>query len=143
MTNEQSQIRLLSPHQKRVIAALLALEQSHDWRWWPRYAIGSVVAAGGYHVTVQRRTMRILKSAGLIQTERNSWSNETRQLVRCGCACCCWGLTESGRNVAEQLAVRWTDDARQRINNEAYRAMLPGGDEDDAYDDDDDSDGDR
>lgn len=105
----------LSTHQQRVLAALLALEQAHGWSWWSRDTIGHVVAAGGYHGTIQRKTMAALKAGGLVQTERSSWPEAVRTQIRCTCACCMWGLTGIGRERAQALKIRWPEDATQRV----------------------------
>lgn len=106
----------LTIHQKRVLAALLALERKHDWPWWSRDAIGQVVQAGGYHQTIQRSTMVRLRDAGLVLVEAESWSGETRALVRCGCACHNWGLTEAGRETLEELRIRLSKETLRRID---------------------------
>ena len=105
----------LSIHQTRVLAALELLERIHGIRWWNRDVIGAVVGAGGYRPSIQRTTMRSLKRAGLVQTEQSSWPGAVRQLVRCGCARCEWGLTDEGRRVAESAAIRWTEDAMKHV----------------------------
>lgn len=106
----------LSQHQKRVLAALHALEDRHHWAWWPREAIGVVVDAGGYHATIQRGTIRRLKALGLVQTERSSWPDNVRQLVRCTCACGTWGLTHKGRVLAAKLKIAATEDFDRRLD---------------------------
>lgn len=107
----------LSPHQQRVLAALLALEEQHGLRWWDREAIGHVVGAGGYHQVIQRATMRVLKQAGLIITEWTAMPEEVRPYVRCGCSSYEWGLTDAGRAVATSLNIRWTGEAAERLAN--------------------------
>jgi len=105
----------LSPHQQRVLGALLALEQKFPCPWWSRTAIGEVVAAGGFHGTIQRSTMATLKGQGLVQTERSSWPAEIAARVRCNCGCCEWGLTALGREQAWTLGIRWPADAEERL----------------------------
>jgi len=104
-------------HQQRVLAALLALEQEHQCRWWSRHAIGNVVGAGGYHATIQNVAMRALKRLGLVQTERSAWPPEVRDAVRCGCACFYWGLTERGRQAARDVPFHWTPSAIGKVNS--------------------------
>ena len=111
----------LSTHQKRVLAALLELEAAYQWRWWSRDAIGYVVAAGGYHETLQIPTIAALKSGGLIQSERSSWPLEVQRLVRCNCGCHQWGLTNRGRTKARALNVLWDDAGRERIAKARWR----------------------
>ena len=112
--------RKLSVHQSRVLASLLALEREHKWYWWPRYAIGHVVDAGGYHVTIQPRTMTILKAEGLVMTERSSWPEGVKALIRCNCACCDWGLTAAGRKVARSINVAWSEESTKRLRDAKF-----------------------
>jgi hypothetical protein len=110
-----SQSPKLSNHQKRVLAALVALEDAHGWRWWPRHAIGVVVGAGGFHDTIQLGTMHRLKLAGLVQTERASWPQHVAERVTCNCACGNWGLTLAGRELADSLRVKITADVERIV----------------------------
>lgn len=110
----------LTKHQRRVLAALLALERKHDLRWWSRDDIGSVVDAGGYHNVIQRTTIAKLKELGLVQTERSSWPEDTQKLVRCNCGVCDWGLTELGRSVAEGLLIKLPKETMARIDFRSY-----------------------
>lgn len=112
-----------SPHQKRVVAALLALEQRHAWRWWPRAAIGQVVQARGFHRVIQISTMHALRDRGLVCTLRSELPAEVRRWVRCGCCCGEWGLTASGRNMAQAFRVHWAADTKQRIEQCAVYAI--------------------
>jgi hypothetical protein len=105
----------LTTHQTHVLLALHGLEQRRSIRWWNRYAIGSVVYAGGYHQVIQIRTMDALKRAGLVQTERSSWPAHVQEIVRCSCACAEWGLTDAGRRIVERIPVRWTEKAEKAI----------------------------
>jgi hypothetical protein len=130
----------LSDHQLRVLAALLALESKHGWRWWPRTAIGFVVGAGGYHGVIQRSTMSILKEAWLVKTERASFGEELCDIVRCTCACSQWGLRRAGRSIAESAAIRWPPDAVERVASLAYHRQGPFRDEDEGWGDDGDDD---
>ena len=136
-----------SSHQRKVLATLLALETEHAWQWWPRCAIGHVIDAGGYHGTIQLKTMSILKDAGLVMTERTSWDVETRATVRCNCACWAWGLTAAGREMARSMKVGWPADSIVRMREAKYHANIisslrdedeppPGRDQDDGDDDD-------
>jgi hypothetical protein len=107
----------LTAHQKRILAAMLALETRHKRAWWPREAIGHVVAAGGYHQVIQKRSMLALSGLGLVLLEVESWPREVRQLVHCDCAAYCWGLTDGGRDRATSLVfdIRWPDKAQKAI----------------------------
>jgi hypothetical protein len=107
----------LTPHQKRILATLVALESEHFHAWWSREAIGSVVAAGGYHQVIQKRTMLALSELGLVLLEVESWPREVRELVSCVCAAYQWGLTEPGRALAMEIydRTRWTAEARDLI----------------------------
>ncbi len=105
----------LSNHQQRVLVALLALEQAHGWAWWPRHAIGVVVGAGGFHDTIQLKTITALKKAGLVQTERTSWPAELAARVTCNCACGNWGLTPDGRELAQSFKVRMDADTERIV----------------------------
>lgn len=109
----------LSKHQKRVLAALLALEQAHAWDWWPREAVGEVVGAGGFHNTIQIKTINILKGKGLVQTQRSSWPEGVRDRVRCNCANSQWGLTATGREQATALNVQWSEGAKKSLTQAA------------------------
>lgn len=104
-----------SAHQKRVMAALLALEETHAWRWWPRAAVGGVVQAGGFHRVIQIPTMHALRDRGLVCTLRSVLPAEVRRYIRCGCCCSEWGLTAAGRELAQSLRVRWSADTKQRV----------------------------
>lgn len=135
----------LSKHQRRVLTALVLLEQKHRWSWYSRESIGRVVAAGGYHQTLQVATVRALKRAGLIQTQRSSWAEVTRQSVRCGCGCCSWGLTDEGRRVAAGFMVQVDEATWKRIESLSYEGR-PAPPDEDEWDcsgggDDDDDDG--
>jgi hypothetical protein len=110
----------LTAHQKRVLAALLELQRANGWKWWSRCSIGRVIAAGGFHGTIQNRTMSVLKKGGLVQTERSSWPTPTAARIRCTCACCEWGLTAAGEKEAAALSVFWCDDTLQRIEGCLY-----------------------
>jgi hypothetical protein len=134
MSHTRSQSDDLTPHQRRVLAALFALEQMHQVRWWSRDEIGKVVAAGGYHDTIQRRTIAVLKERDLIQTERSSWPEEVRALVRCGCGRCTWGLTDAGRHVAENFLIKLPPAIVANIERLSYVATLRGR-VDDGWDD--------
>jgi len=103
-------------HQSRVLAALLALERRHDWLWWDRDAIGSVVGAGGYHNTIQVSTIARLKDDGLVQSERSSWPMEVVSRIRCGCGLHHWGLTEKGRLIAERLVIHWPAHSLEAVD---------------------------
>lgn len=122
-------------HQKRVLAALLALERTHNHSWWSRDAIGAVVRAGGFHAIIQNNTMDRLREGGLVQWESESWTPEVRSLIRCNCACHNWGLTDEGRAAAESLYIRLSDADRKaldRVKGEAINwteRMLEGEDE--------------
>ncbi len=105
----------LTPHRKRVLAAMLALERTHGWSWWSQDAIGHVVNAGGYHQIIQKRTIETLQELGLVMSQARSWSPEMVAECRCGCACHRYGLTDAGREVAEDLYIRLTDDTRKRM----------------------------
>lgn len=107
----------ITTHQKRVLAAMLELERAHSRHWWGRDAIGCVVAAGGFHATIQKRTMLALSAAALVFLEVESWPAETRRLVFCSCAAYRWGLTDAGRALAESFAVRCPEDALKRIKS--------------------------
>lgn len=137
--------RPLSKHQKRVIAALFALEQVHGTRWWNRHAIGYVVAAGGYHDVIQIKTIAVLKEVGLVQTERSSWTEDVQSLVRCNCASYQWGLTDAGLGVARDLQLSWTEEFQKRVHEaKTYNWQGCQRDEDEPppgfFDDDDDGD---
>lgn len=138
----------LTDHQKRVLAALLALEEKHGCRWWTRDQIGDVVAAGGFHQVIQVSTISRLKQHGLVQTEWRSWPEETQRLVRVNCAGHYWGLTGYGEEVARGLAIRWPAKAIKRVERMWCTTSDPHRDEDDLRryggggdDDDDDDDG--
>lgn len=138
----------LTKHQTRVLVALHALYKAHNCEWWSRDAIGSIVDAGGFHQTIQLRTMSILKEAGLVQTQRSSWTEEMRMMVRCSCGCCDWGLTAAGLEFAESFRVVIDKDSKKQINQLAYQTRHDHRDEDDrpwlnGGDDDDDDDGDN
>ena len=105
----------LTKHQKRILAALLALEQRNDHRWWGRDAIGYLVGAGGYHAVIQKRTMLVLSAESLVLLEVETWPAATRRLVTCNCAAFRWGLTDFGRAIAETISVAWPADAEQRF----------------------------
>lgn len=105
----------LTTHQKRILAAMNELNIAHNLRWWDRESIGRVVGAGGFHNVIQIKSMTALKSLGLVMTERESWSEEVRQTVQCGCAQYEWGLTEQGESIAKELSVRWSDEAKASI----------------------------
>jgi hypothetical protein len=109
----------LTPHQKRILATLVALESEHFHAWWSREAIGSVVAAGGYHQVIQKRTMLALSELGLVLLEVESWPREVRELVSCVCAAYQWGLTEPGRALAMEIydRTRWSAEARASIKD--------------------------
>ena len=111
----KSQQMKITAHQQRVLAAIRALEVAHDLPWWPRYEIGRVVGAGGYHGVIQVRTMGALKGMGLVRTEWSSWPKEVAALVRCSCACAQWGLTEEGRSLADSFNVRWSQATANRV----------------------------
>jgi hypothetical protein len=137
----------LTDHQKRVLAAILALEEKHGCRWWSRDAIGSIVEAGGYHQVIQKSTIRILKLAGLVMTERSGFSPEVLQAIRCTCGCHYWGLTELGRQTAQSIGVKWSEHSRKRVEEariDNYHGRYLDEDEpwDFDSDDDDDDDGD-
>jgi hypothetical protein len=140
----------LTPHQRRVIAALSALEDAHGYRWWSRVAIGYVVGAGGFHDTIQIKTIALLKARGMVLTQRSSWSEETKAAVSCNCGCWHWGLTALGREEASRIAMRWPESALQRVHtthpNRCHR-FLDEDDEQDFFrgsgDDDDDDDSPR
>lgn len=135
----------LSAHQKRVLAAVLALQQEHNWQWWDRTAIGYVVGAGGFHGTIQLKTVALLKDAGLIRTQRSSWTDEMRSKVNCACGTHNWGLTDKGVEVAKTIRVRWPDEYSTRVRSLAYEARTDFRDEDEpppGWDDDDDEDDD-
>jgi hypothetical protein len=132
-----------SAHRQRILAALLALENAHRWNWWSRDAIGHVVAAGGFHATIQLVSMGALKRAGLVQTERSSWSKRQQALTRCNCACHHWGLTDAGRHAAQAVNVRWTAGWLDRLRIAGFECSFFFRDEDDwrgPRDDDDDDD---
>jgi hypothetical protein len=114
----------LTKHQQRILAALLELERVHDCRWWSRDAIGCVVAAGGYHQTIQRRSMLTLSTLGLVLLEVESWPREARRLVRCNCAAYTWGLTEVGRTLAASFRIVWPDDAAGRVVDAKYHDCI-------------------
>lgn len=105
----------LTTHQKRIIAAMYELGAAHSLRWWSRDSIGSVVDAGGYHQIIQVRSMEALHDHGMVITERESWPEDVRRLVQCNCACFQWGLTAPGVAIAEDLNVRWSEEAKQSI----------------------------
>lgn len=102
----------LTAHQKRILAAMLALETQYGQRWWSRDAIGDVVGAGGYHRIIQVRTMHTLRDAKLVIVEAESFPPEVAAVVRCGCACHHWGLTAKGRDTAAASGVRQTDTSK-------------------------------
>jgi hypothetical protein len=145
MTTQRDCSDRLTPHQRRVLAALLALEESHHWTWWTRDAIGYVVGAGGFHGTIQIKTISILKRAGLVQTERSSWNQATRDKVGCNCAYWHWGLTAAGLKAAASAPVRWPEDALERVRRSDCYGNFEPRDEDegprgpnwDGHDDDD------
>ena len=64
--------------------------------------------------------MEALHALGLVMTERESWPEKVRLLVQCTCACYCWGLTRAGVQLAEQLNVQLTDDARRKVLQLSY-----------------------
>lgn len=109
----------LSPHQKRILAAIVALESEHLHAWWSREAIGSVVVAGGFHQVIQKRTMLALSELGLVLLEVESWPREVRLLVSCVCASYQWGLTEPGRALAFEIhdRTRWTAESRALVKD--------------------------
>jgi len=104
---------MITLHQKRVLSALLALERAHDCDWWSREAIGRVVGAGGYHQVIQMSTIDRLRDAGLVKREADSWTEETRQLVRCNCGYHHFGLTDAGREAAEELLIKVTPEGQK------------------------------
>ncbi len=128
MTTNQ---RKPTPHQQRVLAALLRLEAEHGWAWWPRAYIGEVVGAGGFHRVIQIKTMAALKAAGLVQTERSFWPEKIRLIIRCGCACCEWGLTPAGREWATSNPLRWPADAIEDVERLGFHCSHEPRDEDD------------
>ena len=109
------QLPALSRHQWTILAALRALTEHHDVRWWSRDAIGRIVQAGGYHGVIQRRSMHALKVLGLVITEDADWSQIVRDYVRCTCACCEWGLSALGWQVADTKKVTWDADTGRLI----------------------------
>lgn len=106
----------LTPHQKRVIAAMLALERCTSHPWWLRDDIGRVVDAGGFHSCIQTKTMLALSDCGLVLLQVESWPKEVRQSVHCNCAAYRWGLTDAGRKVAETIKIRWGQTSSDRLN---------------------------
>lgn len=117
----------LTDHQKRVLSSLLNLERRHVRRWWSREAIGCVVGAGGFHDVIQKRTMLTLSAASLVMLEVESWPKEVRRLVTCNCAAYRWGLTDAGRQAAEAIPIRMTDDAEKRLADaREYECQDPG-----------------
>ncbi len=110
----------LTDHQKRVLAAILALEKAHGLRWWDRASIGMVVGAGGYHETIQLKTIAALKKHGLVYSERSSWPESVTQLVKCGCSIFNWGLTQAGRDIAVTLKICWSDEALKRLDSAGW-----------------------
>lgn len=116
-------IRDLTPHQKRVLAAMLALERRYEHRWWSRDTIGQVVDAGGYHQTIQRSTMERLYEAGLVMLEAESWSEEVQELVRCNCSCHNFGLTDAGKAAAESLLIKLTPANQRAIRLAEYETI--------------------
>jgi hypothetical protein len=143
----------LSDHQWRVLVALAELERAHRLRWWPREAIGQVVGAGGFHSTIQLKTIGRLKDLGLVESERSAWPELLRTAVRCGCACCNWGMTSAGRAlvrrrnlpVAQHLldevsAISWRSEAGPHWLDEVeadreIRRRFRGDDNDDGGED--------
>lgn len=113
----------LTPHQKKIIGALLALETQHDWHWWSCRSIGRIVQAGGRHSTIQTRTMRLLFKLGLVITQAHSWTEESVDQVRCGCATYHWGLTDAGRTAAGDLTFRLPEETRQRLASCGFDAI--------------------
>ena len=109
------QCKTLTPHQRRILAALRALSHKHACPWWSRDAVGEIVGAGGFHQTIQVRTMVALKRLGLVHTEDSAWPENVRNIVRCNCACFHWGLTEKGRALAEAMMIRWSEEVELRI----------------------------
>jgi hypothetical protein len=107
----------LTLHQKKVLGALLALEQQYQWAWWDRDAIGAVVDAGGFHQIIQQKTIDKLRERGLVQSQASHWPAKVQALVRCGCACHYFGLTEAGRAAANEITFRITEDVRQRLDH--------------------------
>lgn len=124
MSDTLQQSPELTKHQRRVLAALLALERTHDLRWWDRESIGHVVAAGGYHDVIQRQTIAKLKQLGLVQTERSSWPEQVQQLVGCVCAAAMWGLTDAGRQVAESLLIKLPPETMKRVDWQGFHATI-------------------
>jgi hypothetical protein len=107
----------LTIHQKRVLAAMLALARQRGERFWSRDSIGQVVGSSGYHAIIQRKTMAALKALGLVQTERSAWPASVAAAVRCPCACCFWGLTAAGTALAETLPVRMSEASLVAVAN--------------------------
>lgn len=105
----------MSNHQKRILAALLALETEHGNRWWDRHVVGSVVGAGGYHQTIQQKSMEALQRGRFILREVDSWPDSIHEFVRCTCAKCFFGLTDKGRELARTMNVRWPDGSVKQL----------------------------
>ncbi len=114
-TDERCQTLGLTRHQRTILGALRALTEAHGNRWWSRDAIGQIVCAGGFHQTIQTRSMIVLKQLGLVQTEDSAWPDEIRNMVRCTCACHEWGLTEAGETRANRMEIRWSAEIGEKI----------------------------
>ncbi len=100
------------------------LEATYGVRWWTRDRIGQVVCAGGFHAVIQLTTIRLLKQAGLVQTERSSWPIQIAAAVKCSCGTWNWGLTDPGRAVAARVRMNWTADSLAAVKSLAYQRAL-------------------
>lgn len=113
----------ISRHQRKVLVAIHALEERCGERWWSTYHIGQVVCAGGYHQSIQLRTMAALRQAGLVLVQYETLPAEVRAHIHCDCYCNRWGLTDDGRRVAERTKCK-TEDIPNHIFDWAMRECV-------------------
>jgi hypothetical protein len=133
----------LTLHQKKVVAALSELEKRFGERFWSTYAIGRVVNAGGCGA-IQTKTMVAIRRMGMAVVEYETFSPEVQLAITCDCSCGRWGLTDSGRILAEPMKANFDgltqfvwDDALGECLNMARAAMKriedPDYQDDDGY----------
>lgn len=104
-----------SPHQKKVLLAILMLERAHGWKWWSADTIGDIVDAGGWHRTIQDQTIVAMREAGWIWRQCDTWTQEMIDEAPCCCAIHRFGLTALGRELASAWKFQATDRTAERI----------------------------